>query len=305
MTKKVLVCGGAGYIGSHMVRLLTALDHPVTVFDNLSTGHREAVPASAELVEGDIRDSSQLDPLLSGHQFDCVMHFCAASLVGESVADPYKYYDNNVSGSLSLLQAMRRHGVEQIVFSSTAATYGIPRSDTIDEGHPTAPINPYGNSKLAGERGAQAAFADAPGLWIVRTSWLYGPPGGDFPDKIVAAADRCDPATALPVVADEYGAPTYSRDLAAAVLRLVDVSDGGVFHVVGGGHTSRFGWAERVLAQRRPGRELRAISASEFERASVPPRWGVLDTSRAAALLDGGLPPWQAALDRYLQAGRS
>lgn len=148
---KVLVCGGAGYIGSHMVRYLVALGHNVVVFDNLSTGHREAISA-VTLVEGDLLDPAALKTLFAEHRFDAVMHFCALSLVGLSVAEPYLYYQNNVTGTLNLLQAMRATGVGRLVFSSTAAVFGNPDTDLIDETHPARPINPYGASKLMVER---------------------------------------------------------------------------------------------------------------------------------------------------------
>lgn len=148
---KVLVCGGAGYIGSHMVRHLLASGHQPVVLDNLSTGHREAV-GDAPLVEGDLMDRAALAGLFAGTRFDAVIHFCARSLVGESVEQPYAYYENNVGGTLNLLQAMREAGVARLVFSSTAAVFGQPQAPLIDEQHATAPINPYGASKLMVER---------------------------------------------------------------------------------------------------------------------------------------------------------
>jgi len=151
MSEKILVCGGAGYIGSHMVRLLVEHGFDVVVFDDLSTGHREAVQG-ARLVEGDVRDRRVLDVLFGEYRFDAVIHFCAKSLVGDSVQQPLAYYDNNVAGSISLLQAMQRHGVAKLVFSSTAAIFGEPVSDSIDESHPTQPVNPYGQGKLMVER---------------------------------------------------------------------------------------------------------------------------------------------------------
>lgn len=144
---RVLVCGGAGYVGSHVVKLLVERGFEVTVFDNLSTGHREAV-AGVELVEGDIRDRPGLAALFERRSFDAVMHFCASSIVADSMAAPYVYYDNNVHGALCLLQEAQRAGIERFVFSSTAAVYGLPEQDPIDENHPTRPINPYGASKL-------------------------------------------------------------------------------------------------------------------------------------------------------------
>lgn len=148
---KVLVCGGAGYIGSHMVRHLLAQRHEVVVFDNLSTGHRESI-GEATLVEGDLSDAKALQALFAAHRVDAVMHFCALSLVGVSVKEPYLYYQNNVAGTLNLLQAMRAANIDKLVFSSTAAVFGNPEHELIDEDHPTLPINPYGASKLMVER---------------------------------------------------------------------------------------------------------------------------------------------------------
>lgn len=148
---KVLICGGAGYIGSHMVRYLSARGHEVVVFDNLSTGHREAA-GKATLVVGDLLDQGALSSLFRAHHFDVVMHFCALSLVGVSVGEPYLYYQNNVAGTLNLLQAMHVAGVDKLVFSSTAAVFGNPETELIEETHSTRPINPYGASKLMVER---------------------------------------------------------------------------------------------------------------------------------------------------------
>ncbi|HHP7246256.1 MAG TPA: UDP-glucose 4-epimerase GalE [Elainellaceae cyanobacterium] len=165
MSSCILVCGGAGYIGSHMVRLLVGRGFDVVVFDDLSTGHREAV-TGARLVEGDVRDARALDSLFGHYRFHAVMHFCAQSLVGESLVKPLEYYDNNVAGSISLLRAMHRHGVDKLVFSSTAAVFGEPEYDLIDENHPKKPLNPYGQSKLMVER-MLADAAEAHGLRAV------------------------------------------------------------------------------------------------------------------------------------------
>jgi len=142
----ILVCGGAGYIGSHMARWLAEHGHTVTVLDNLSTGHRQAVQWGA-LIEANILDVDTLDAVFTAQRFDAVFHFCARSLVGESVVQPYDYYHCNVSGTLNLLQAMQRHSVQRLIFSSTAAIFGHPQSAVIDEDHPKQPINPYGRSK--------------------------------------------------------------------------------------------------------------------------------------------------------------
>ncbi len=148
--QSILVVGGAGYIGSHMVKYLARAGHHVVVLDNLSTGHADAV-RYGELVVGDMADTELLDRLFHSHRFDAVMHFAAFSLVGESVSDPGKYYRNNVANTLNLLDAMVRHQVKHFVFSSTAATFGEPQTDRIDESHRQNPINPYGRSKLVVE----------------------------------------------------------------------------------------------------------------------------------------------------------
>ncbi|ABR46534.1 UDP-glucose 4-epimerase [Alkaliphilus metalliredigens QYMF] len=148
----VLVCGGAGYIGSHTVLALLKEKVEVIVLDNLSKGHREALPSEVKLYQGDLRDEKLLAGIFIDNEIDGVIHFAADSLVGESVEAPLKYYENNVYGSLSLLKAMAKHGVKKIVFSSTAAVYGEPREVPIVEESLTLPTNPYGETKLAVER---------------------------------------------------------------------------------------------------------------------------------------------------------
>lgn len=147
--KTILVAGGAGYIGSHMVVLLSRRGYDVIVADNLQTGHRQAVRGARRLYVGDLRDTAFLDRVFSENRIDGVINFAACSLVGESVKDPLKYYGNNVSGAISLLSAMHAHGVKNIVFSSTAATYGEPEKQPIEESDRTEPTNPYGATKLA------------------------------------------------------------------------------------------------------------------------------------------------------------
>jgi UDP-glucose 4-epimerase len=144
---KLLVTGGAGYIGSVVAAQLLSAGHEVVVLDDLSTGHADAVPEGAQLVRGTLRDAAP--EVLPGAGFDAVLHFAAKSLVGESVAKPGLYWDKNLGESLALLEAMRQAGVGRIVFSSTAATYGEPESTPIQETDPTRPTNPYGASKLA------------------------------------------------------------------------------------------------------------------------------------------------------------
>ena len=149
----VLVTGGAGYIGSVVVEELLRDRHEVTVYDNLSKGHREAVAPGAEFILADLRDRERLKAALRQRKIEAVIHMAAASLVGESVDDPGSYYENNVLAGLSLLDAMREEGVSRLVFSSTAAVYGEPAKHPIEESDPTLPTTPYGETKLAFEKG--------------------------------------------------------------------------------------------------------------------------------------------------------
>jgi UDP-glucose 4-epimerase len=170
---RLLVTGGAGYIGSVVAAQLLAAGHEVTVLDDLSTGHRDAVPGGAAFVEGRIHDAAA--GVLDRGGFDGVLHFAARSLIAESVRDPYRYWENNLVGTLGLLAAMHQAQVPRLVFSSTAATYGAPATSPITEDTPAQPINPYGHSKLAVDH-LLAGWADAHGL--AATSLRYFNVGG-------------------------------------------------------------------------------------------------------------------------------
>jgi UDP-glucose-4-epimerase GalE len=159
---RVLVTGGAGYVGSHAAKLLVDAGHDVLIVDNLTEGHRSAA-GNSQLVEADLLDRQRIAGLLKEHRIEAVMHFAAFAYVGVSVRDPAIYYHNNIVGSLSLLGAMRDVGVDRIVFSSSCATYGIPERMPITEDHPQCPISPYGFTKLAIER-ALADYSHAYGL---------------------------------------------------------------------------------------------------------------------------------------------
>ena len=187
----VLVVGGAGYIGSHMVWLLGQLSAKVVVLDDLSGGHADAVMCG-ELVRGSMADAALLDGLFAAHRFDAVMHFASFIEVGESVADPAKYYANNVAHTLLLLDVMRKHGVRQFIFSSTAAVFGEPIYCPIDEEHPKNPINPYGRSKLMIEQ-VLGDYTLAYGLRSV--SLRYFNAAGAHPDGLLG--ERHEPETHL------------------------------------------------------------------------------------------------------------
>jgi UDP-glucose-4-epimerase GalE len=152
---RILVTGGAGYIGSHAVRLFLARGHDVWVYDNLVFGHRAAVPAE-RLIIGDLSEVQRLDQVLVQHRIEAVVHYAAFAFVGESVQDPAKYYQNNLVNTLNFMECLRRQGIGRFVFSSTCATYGTPERVPITEEEPQRPINPYGRTKL----GIEQALAD-------------------------------------------------------------------------------------------------------------------------------------------------
>lgn len=313
---RVLVCGGAGYIGAHMVRCLLAHGHDVVVFDNLSTGHRAAVCA-APLVVGDLLDSAALTTLFATHRFDAVMHFCALSLVGVSVTDPYGYYQNNVAGTLSLLQAMRAAGVTKLVFSSTAAVFGNPETELIDENHPTRPINPYGASKLMVER-ILADAARAYGLRSVALRYFNAAgadPSGEIgeahqpethlvPNVLRAALGH---GATLKVFGDDYATRdgtcvrdyVHVNDLASAHLKGIEfmASHDGA-HVFNLGNGRGFSVLELIEAARRV-----TGAAIAFEhaprRAGDPP---VLVAASAKARATLGWSPVFTDLDAIVES---
>ena len=240
---KVLITGGAGYIGSHAVREFRDAGHQVVVLDDLSQGHRASVPASVRFVEGDVGDRATLREGLAG--VECVVHFAAVLNVGESVGQPLKYWRINLGKGVTLLDAMVEAGIRKIVFSSTCATYGVPVRVPIEESHPQEPINPYGQSKRAFER-ALKDLADAGVLRAVALRYFNAsgchPDGGLGEDHrpeihlvplaIDAALGRRPPLT---VFGDDYDTPDgtcirdyiHVQDLARAHVSALDALDSG------------------------------------------------------------------------------
>jgi UDP-glucose 4-epimerase len=297
----ILVVGGAGYIGSHMVKMLLEQGHDVVALDNLSRGHRDAV-LGGQFVEGDLADRPVLDKLFDSHRFDGVMHFAAHSLVGESVREPAVYYRNNLANALNLLECMLAHEVRSFIFSSTAATFGEPEYVPIDEKHPRNPINPYGFSKLAVER-MLSDFDQAYGLRSVCLRY-FNAAGADPDAKI---GERHDPETHLiPIVLQaasgrrrevqvfghDYDTPdgTCIRDYvhvvdlcAAHLLAIERLQQGGSSIACNLGNGSGFSvrevidTAERVTgrkivqidAPRRPGDPARLVADSTLARAEL------------------------------------
>jgi UDP-glucose-4-epimerase GalE len=188
---RILVTGGAGYIGSHAVKLFLSRGHDVWVYDNLSMGHRAAVPAE-RLIVGDLGELPRLDNAFVLYRIEAVVHFAAFAYVGESVKEPAKYYQNNLVNTVQLLDACRRHGVTRFVFSSTCATYGVPDKVPITEDEKQKPINPYGNTKLAVEL-ALADFAAAYGWGYAALRYFNA--AGAAPDGTIG--EDHDPETHL------------------------------------------------------------------------------------------------------------
>jgi UDP-glucose-4-epimerase GalE len=235
---RVLVTGGAGYIGSHAVKALVGAGHGVVVLDDLSAGHREAV-RGLPLVTARVHDTAAVRAALRTHRIEAVMHFAAWLDVGESVRQPGKYYENNVTGSLALLEAMVAEGVGRLVFSSTCAVYGEPRTLPLTEDHPTAPVNAYGESKLVVER-ALGHVATAHGLQAIALRYFNA--AGADPDGVLGedhdpeihliprAIDAARGGPALQVFGQDYPTPdgtclrdyVHVMDLAQAHVRALD-----------------------------------------------------------------------------------
>lgn len=295
----ILVVGGAGYIGSHMVKRLIEQGQEVVVVDNLSTGHRKAVDKKARFYEGDIRNHVFLKGVFDRENIDTVVHFAAFSIVPESMEKPLKYFDNNTTGMVALLEEMRDHDVKRIIFSSTAATYGVPEKSPIEENDRQAPINPYGESKLMMEkiiRWADQAY----GIKFVALRYFnvagaypdgsigedHGPETHLTPIILQVAAGQRDQ---LKIFGDDYNTPdgTNVRDY-VHVLDLVDAhilainylkagNDSDVFNL---GSSTGFSVKQMVeaarevtgepipaeIAERRPGDPDSLIAASQKAR---------------------------------------
>ncbi|MEV6910489.1 UDP-glucose 4-epimerase GalE [Amycolatopsis sp. NPDC051071] len=305
-TLKLMVTGGAGYVGSVCAARLIEAGHDVTVVDDLSTGHADAVHPDATFVEGDAAEVAQR---LLGDGFDGVLHFAAKSLVGESMTDPAKYWEGNVLTSLRLLEAMRDHGTKRLVFSSTAATYGEPESSPIPESAPTRPTNTYGATKLAIDH-AITSFSRAHGIAAVSLRYFnvagaYGAFGERHATEThliplvlqVATGDR----ERIQIFGDDY--PTADGTAIRDYIHVVDLADAHLLalrHAVDGEHRvynlgsgTGFSVLEVIEACRRTtGHEIPAAVAPR--RAGDP---SVLVASSERAGSELGWKPERTDLD--------
>ncbi|WP_324282448.1 UDP-glucose 4-epimerase GalE [Cyanobacterium aponinum UTEX 3221] len=283
----ILITGGAGYIGSHTVKLLQNRGYDILVFDNLVYGHRDIVEKlGVSFIEGDLRDRTLLDDLFQEHNIEAVIHFAAYAYVGESVENPAKYYRNNVTYTLNLLEAMEKAGIRKIVFSSTCATYGIPEEVPIKETHPQNPINPYGYTKLVVEkmlsdfqraynweyvafRYFNAAGASSDGL----IGEDHNPEPHLIPLILYAALGKRD---SISILGDDYPTPDgtcirdyiHVEDLAQAhLLGLEYLLDGGKSEVFNLGNGNGFSVKEVIKAAKK-------VTGKDFTVKNAPRRPG-------------------------------
>jgi UDP-glucose 4-epimerase len=282
---RLLVTGGAGYVGGVVAAQLLAAGHQVTVLDDLSTGHQDAVPHGAAFVRGTVRDKAA--GVLAEHRIEAVLHFAASSLIGESVANPAKYWANNLGGTLALLDAMRRAGTRRIIFSSTAAVYGDPERTPIEETAPARPTSPYGASKLAVDTAltewvrlsgfgavslryfnVAGALRTADGRWLAEQ---HSPETHLIPNVLAGA----DSGRGIQIFGDDYPTPdgtcvrdyVHVTDLADAHLRALGACEPGQHRIYNLGSEAGYSVREVIdvcqevtgldipvtVAQRRPG----------------------------------------------------
>ncbi|HEX5823128.1 MAG TPA: NAD(P)-dependent oxidoreductase [Candidatus Limnocylindrales bacterium] len=298
---RVAVSGATGRLGRALVEALGEAPFP-----------GPAGPIAWSRPDFDLDAPDAFAALVDRDRPEVVIHAAAWTDVDGCAREPDLALARNGFATGRLAEACAERGIDLLVVSTNEVFDGR-RTDGLGYGpaDSPSPINPYGASKLAGEEAARVAFstragrgsgvaAGRPALGIVRTAWLYGPPGNDFPAKILAAADRARVAgEPLRLVADETGAPTYSHDLAEAIAELIgSAAIEGVHHVTNGGRASRADWARELLRQAGVAVDTADVPASTWPRASTPPAWAVL----APTPLPGGEPlrPWQAALADYL-----
>jgi dTDP-4-dehydrorhamnose reductase len=289
---RVAVTGAGGRLGRALVTALA--DAPFTGLGGPIAWTRD---------DFDLDRPAALLELIRRDQPEAVVHAAAWTDVDGCARDPDLARRRNADATGELAQLAAAAGIDLVVVSTNEVFDGR-RTDGrgYRPGDEPAPINPYGASKLEGERRALAAYERSAGgaLGIVRTAWLYGPPGNDFPTKILAAADRAQSAAEpLKVVGDEHGSPTYAHDLAEAIVDLLASGDvTGVHHAVNSGVASRAAWARELFRQAGVDVPIDEVPASTWTRASTPPAWSVLEPA------PGGqeLRPWQEALADYLPA---
>lgn len=271
---KIAITGSDGQLGR-------AAQHALAAHELVPLTRREFDIADQTA----IRTLAELEP-------DIVIHSAAMTNVDACARDPAEAFRINAFGTQNIALACQRTNAA-LVYISTNEVFDGTKQMPYLEFDPTHPINAYGKSKLAGEWYVEHLLEK---FYIVRTAWLYGRGGGKYPDKILAAAQK---QMALTVVRDEIGNPTYVPDLAAALARLIQTQQYGVYHLVNTGFCSRYEWAIEILRLANLPRPVKPITLSEFNRASTPPPFGALENFAAATMLNLRLRPWQDALRHY------
>ena len=288
---RVAVTGAGGRLGSALMSALA--DAPFTGVGG---------PVGWRRPEFDLDDPSGFGALLDRDRPEVVVHAAAWTDVDGAARDPDLALRRNGEATGALARAAVQRGIDLVIVSSNEVFDGR-RSDGrgYAPNDPLNPPNPYGASKLAAERQATDAFAGGRShLGVVRTAWLFGPPGNDFPAKILAAAERAAAnGEPLKLVADEAGSPTYTVDLAEAIVEVIGASEtAGIHHIVNSGVATRADWAREVLRQAGVAVHTRDVSASEWQRASTPPAWAVLEQTPLPS--GDAMRTWQNALADYL-----
>ncbi|MGC4017249.1 MAG: UDP-glucose 4-epimerase GalE [Luteolibacter sp.] len=303
MPDTILVTGGAGYIGSHTVRLLASQGRKIVVLDNLVYGHEQAiVDDSVTLVKGDVGDRALVESLFEEHKFSAVVHFAAYAYVGESVTDPLKYYRNNTAEPLVLLETMQKHGCKVFVFSSTCATYGVPESIPIVESNPQRPINPYGRSKLM----LEWVLADCGHAWGLRSACLrYFNASGSSADGLIGEDHNPEthliPRVLMAVTGEieyvEVFGTDYDTPDGTGIRDYIHVEDLAEAHALALDHLAKGGESVKVNLGTGVGVSVKEIieAVEEISGNKVPVKYGprregdpamlVADPSQAKAVL--------------------
>ena len=304
----ILVSGGAGYIGSHTCVELLEAGYDIVVVDNLCNASEEAVRRVEQItgktvpfVKADLCDPAATEALFAQYpDIDAVMHFAAHSQVGESMENPTIYYDNNVVGSYSLLEAVRRAGVKYFVFSSTAAVYGEPEQTPITEDMPYHPTNVYGQTKLEGELAVANTLEK---YFVVRIAWVFGLNGKNFIKTMINVGKTHDEVR---VVNDQIGTPTYCFDLARLLVDMCETEKYGYYHATNeGGYISWYDFCCEFYRQYGLKTRVVPVTTEEYglSKAARPVN-SRLDKSK---LIENGfepLPTWQDAVRRYLEEAK-
>ncbi len=297
--KRILIAGGAGYIGSHAAKAVRLAGHEPVVLDDLTSGHEHAV-RWGPLVRADIRNPEAVRAAIREYRPEAVMQFAARIEVGEGEKNPAHFYDNNVAGTLNLVRVMLEEGVKNLVFSSTCAIYGDPEKLPLTEDLPKRPVSVYGRTKLEGEEAARDLHGNP---LIVRTAWVYAAKGANFVATMLRLMRE---RSELGVVADQIGTPTHVPTLARTIWTLAQGGHTGTFHATDAGVASWYDFAVAIheealaLGLLTTPVTVKPIRTSDYPTPARRPAYSVLDKTSTWALT--GIPNhWRVELRACLQ----